>query len=207
ESVPEILASRNRFRVLRSSLRRMLSWTKHRTGVFTIHQFRGAFFSLAALFCLALAGPAPAQRLRGELHLEIRDPKGASVAAQGELLSEGNAFRRNFQIPNDGHYVLPDLPFGMYRLNLNAEGFASWSDVVNVHSEVPLKLGVTLGVAPVTTQVQVTDELTLVDPTRTSTLFSIGQQTIREQLSLQPGRDVFDLVNQEPGWIYEGNGV
>jgi len=162
---------------------------------------------LAALLCLAAAGPAHAQRQRGELHLEVHDPKGASIAAGGELLSEGNGFHRNFQIPNDGHYVLQDLPFGVYRLNLTAEGFALWSDVVNVHSEVPLKLGVTLGVAPVTTQVQVTDELTLVDPTRTSTLFSIGQQSIREQLSLQPGRGLFDLVNQEPGWLYEGNGV
>ena len=161
----------------------------------------------AAFFCLAAAAPARAQRLRGELHLEVRDPKGASVPARGELLSEGNAFQRSFQIPADGHCVLQDLPFGIYRLNLSAEGFAAWSDVVNVRSEVPLKLGITLGVAPVTTQVQVTDELTLVDPTRTSTLFSIGQQSIREQLSLQPGRDLFDLVNDEPGWIYEGNGI
>jgi hypothetical protein len=175
--------------------------------VSSFFQFRYGSGLLAALLCLAAASSARAQRLRGELHLEVHDPKGASITASGELLSEGNGFHRNFQIPNEGHYVLQDLPFGVYRLNLTAEGFAPWSDVVNVHSEVPLKLGVTLGVAPVTTQVQVTDELTLVDPTRTSTLFSIGQQSIREQLSLQRGRDLFDLVNQEPGWIYEGNGV
>jgi len=175
--------------------------------MFTTDQFRHALFALAALLCLAAAAPVRAQRLRGELHLDVQDPKGASVAARGELLSEGNSFRRSFQIPNDGHYVLQDLPFGVYRLNLNAEGFAAWSDVVNVHSEVPLKLGVTLGVAPVTIQVQVNDEVTLVDPTRTATLFSVGQQSIREQLSLQPGRELFDLVNQEPGWIYESNGV
>ena len=187
--------------------RRMLSWNKNRVRVSMTSYSRCALLIFGALFCLAASGPALAQRLRGELHLEVRDPKGASVSARGELLSEGNAFRRSFQIPNDGHYVLQDLPFGVYRLNLSAEGFAAWSDVVEVHSEVPLKVGVTLGVAPVTTQVQVTDELTLVDPTRTATLFSIGQQTIREELSLQPGRDLFDLVNEEPGWIYEGNGV
>src|SRR5437899_1632843 len=162
---------------------------------------------LASLFLLAAAIPACAQRLRGELHLEIRDPKGSSLPAKGELLSEGNGFERRFQIPTDGHLVLQDLPFGIYRLNLTAEGFAAWSDVVEVHSEVPVKLGITLGVAPVTTQVQVTDELTLVDPTRTGTLYSVGKQSIHEQLSLQPGRDLFDLVNQEPGWVYEGNGV
>src|SRR5271166_456704 len=168
---------------------------------FFLHSF------LAILLSLAAGMPAYAQRLRGELHLELRDPKGASLAARGELLSEGNSFQRNFQVPNDGHIVLQDLPFGVYRLNLSAEGFAVWSDVVEVHSEVPVKLGITLGVAPLTTQVQVTDELTLVDPTRTGTLYSVGQQSIREQLSLQPGRDLFDLVNEQPGWLYEGNGV
>jgi len=161
----------------------------------------------ASFFLLAASLPANAQRLRGEVHLEIRDPKGASLAARGELRSEGNSFERRFQIPPDGHFVLQDLPFGVYRLNLAAEGFAAWSDAVEVHSEVPLKLGITLGVATVTTQVQVTDELTLVDPTRTGTLYSVGKQSIREQLSPQPGRDLFDLVNQEPGWVYEGNGV
>ena len=175
--------------------------------MFSFYHSRLASCLFVAFLCLSAAGPACAQHLRGELHLDVRDPKGASVPARGELLSEGNAFRRSFQILNDGHYVLQDLPFGVYRLNLSAEGFAAWSDVVDVHSEVPLKLGVTLGVAPVTTQVKVTDEVTLVDPTRTATLFSIGQQTIRGQLSLQPGRDLFDLVNEEPGWLYEANGV
>jgi len=162
---------------------------------------------LVGFLCLAGAAPAHAQRLRGEVHLEVRDPKGSALAARGELLSEGNHFERRFQIPADGRFVLQNLSFGVYRLNLAAEGFAAWSDIVEVHSEVPVKLGVTLGVAPLTTQVQVTDDLTLVDPTRTGTLYSVGKQSIREQLSPQPGRDLFDLVNAEPGWLYEGNGV
>ncbi len=162
---------------------------------------------MAGLFSLAAGTPADAQRLRGEVHLEVHDLKGSSLAARGELLSEANGFQCSFQIPADGHFVLQDLPFGVYRLNLAAEGFAALSEVVEVRSEVPVKLGITLGVAPLTTQIQVTDELTLVDPTRTGTLYSVGKQSVREQLSLQPGRDLFDLVNQEPGWLYEANGV
>jgi len=162
---------------------------------------------MVGLFSLAAGTPADAQRLRGEVHLEVHDLKGSSLAARGELLSESNGFQRSFQIPADGHFVLQDLPFGVYRLNLAAEGFAALSEVVEVRSEVPLKLGITLGVAPLTTQIQVTDELTLVDPTRTGTLYAVGKQSVREQLSLQPGRDLFDLVNQEPGWLYEANGV
>jgi len=53
-------------------------------------------YLLASLLCLAAGTPARAQRLRGELHLEVHDPKGSTLAARGELLSEGNGFERRF---------------------------------------------------------------------------------------------------------------
>jgi len=165
------------------------------------------FFWLAGFLLTLSPRQAMAQRLRGEVRLEVRDAAGAGVAAHGEIMSEGNGFRRKFQVAADGHYLLQDLPFGLYRLNLDAEGFAPWSEVVEVHSEVPVKLGITLGVAPVITQVQVTDEMTLVDPRRIGTLYSVGRQAIREKLSPQPGRDLLDLVASQPGWLYEANGV
>lgn len=165
------------------------------------------FFCLAGLLLALSPLQAVAQLVRGEVRLEVRDAAGGGVAARGEIISEGNGFQRKFQVATDGHYLLQDLLFGVYRLYLNAEGFAPWSEVVEVHSEVPVKLGITLGVAPVATQVEVTDEITLVDPTRTGTLYSVGQQAIREQLSPQPGRDLLDLVASQPGWLYEANGV
>jgi len=165
------------------------------------------FFSMAWLLSVLSPSPEAAQRLRGELHLEVRYPTGSGVAAEGEILSDGNGFRRTFKVPSDGHYALQDLPFGVYRLNLEAKGFAPWSDIVEVHSEVPVNLGIKLGVAPVTTQVNVNDELTLIDPTQTGTIYSFGQQTIHEELSPQPGRALLDLVDSQPGWLYEAYGV
>src|SRR5579883_2038839 len=44
-----------------------------------------------ALLSLVAALPACPQRLRGELHLEVRDPKGASVAAGGDAGAFGIA--------------------------------------------------------------------------------------------------------------------
>jgi hypothetical protein len=163
------------------------------------------------LVILTLAGVCPrysaAQRERGEIRLEVRDSQGAAVAASADLLSEGNQFRRTFLVGTDGRYNAQDLPFGVYRLTLNAEGFAPWSKLVEVRSEVPIRVSATLGVAPVTTQVQVNDEATLVDPSRTGSVFPIGKQSITEHLSAQPGRTLSDLVNEQPGWLYEANGV
>jgi TonB dependent receptor/TonB-dependent Receptor Plug Domain len=163
------------------------------------------FAALAAL-CLA-ATSLHAQRVRGELRIEVHDSAGATIAADAELLSEANQLHRTFKIAQDGRYAAQDLPFGIYRLNINAEGFAPWTKLVDVRSEVPLRIPVTLGVAPVATQIQVTDSATLVDPSRTGTIYSVGRQTIDQQMSPQPGRNLSDLVNQQPGWLYEANGI
>lgn len=160
-------------------------------------------------FVLLLLGPAiaNAQRVRGELRLEVRDAQGIALAPSGELSSEANQFRRTFTVGADGRYMAQDLPFGVYRLSLHSEGFAPWSDLVEIRSEVPVHLTVTMGLAPVTTQVQVNDSATLVDPNRTGTIYTVGRQTISEQAAPQPGRDLLDLVADQPGWLFEANGV
>src|SRR6266699_1974048 len=159
-----------------------------------------------ALVFLSAVG-ARAQRVRGELPIEVYDPHGNAVSPAGELVSEANGFRRTFVAGPEGRYIAQDLPFGVYRLSLQAEGFAPWSDLVEIRSEVPVRVAVTLGVAPVTTQVQVNDSATLVDPYSTGSLYSIGRQAIEEHDAAQPGRELLDLVSVQPGWLYEANGV
>jgi len=161
---------------------------------------------IAALLCLCTVS-ARAQRVRGELHLEVHDPQGTAVSPAGELVSEANGFRRTFVAGPEGRYVAQDLPFGVYRLSLQAEGFAPWSDLVEIRSEVPLRVAVTLGVAPLTTRVEVNDSATLVDPYSTGSQYSIGRQTIEQHDAAQPGRELLDLVSEQPGWVYEANGV
>src|SRR5437879_7339626 len=161
---------------------------------------------IVALFFFSAVN-AQAQRVRGELRLEVHDPHGAAVSPAGELISEANGIRRTFVAGPEGRYVAQDLPFGVYRLSLQAEGFAPWSDLVEIRSEVPVRVAVTLGVAPVTTQVQVNDSATLVDPYATGALYSIGRQSIEEHNAAQPGRELLDWVSEQPGWVYEANGV
>jgi hypothetical protein len=110
-------------------------------------------------------------------------------------------------VTTDGRYVARDLPLGVYRLSLSAEGFAAWTSLVEIRSEVPVHLSITLGVAPVSTEVEVSDPATLVDPYRTGTQYSIGRQALSENIAAQPGRALSDFVNDLPGWLYEANGV
>src|ERR1700730_132212 len=161
--------------------------------------------TFALFFSCALN--ARAQRVRGELRLEVHDPHETALSPSGELVSEANGFRRTFVAGSEGRYVAQDLPFGVYRLSLQAEGFAPWSDLVEIRSEVPVRVTVTLGVAPLTTRVEVNDSATLVDPYSTGSLYSIGRQAIEEHDAAQPGRELLDLVSEQPGWVYEANGV
>ena len=163
---------------------------------------------VGALALVISAGrPANAQRARGELRIEVRDPQGGAVPTKAELVSDANQFRRTFQVGADGHYVMQDLPFGVYRLSVNTEGFAPWSGLVEVRSEVPVRVSVSLGLAPVATQVHVSDSATLLDPSQTGTVYPVGRQTLGESVPAQPGRGLSDLVDDLPGWLYEANGV
>jgi carboxypeptidase family protein len=150
---------------------------------------------------------AQAQRARGEVRITVRDPQGAAVSSAGELVSDSNQFRRTFQVSDDGRYIAQDLPFGVYRLTLTAPGFASSSSLLEVRSEVPIHFSLTLGIAPLATQVQVNDAATLLDPSRAGMLHSIGRQTLGQDVPAQSGRGLSDAVNDLPGWLYEANGV
>ena len=163
---------------------------------------------IGVVSCLCfLALPAAAQHDRGELQIEVHDPQGAAVGASGELVSEGNQVRLSFTIGDDGRYIARDLAFGVYRVSASHAGFVPAVQLVEIRSMVPQHLSLTLGLKPIETQVQVSETETLVDPSRTGTVYTIGSQTIGEQLSSQPGRGVFDVVDAQPGWVYEANGV
>jgi TonB dependent receptor len=150
---------------------------------------------------------ANAQRELGELHVEVQDQQGAPVAAKLELVSDANQIRRSFAAGSDGRATMQDLPFGLYRLTTTHVGFAPNAQTVEVRTEVPLAVRVALGLASVETEVQVKAGETLVDPDLTSTVAAIGSQRIQEEVPSQPGRNLLDLVDSLPGWLFEANGV
>jgi TonB dependent receptor-like, beta-barrel/Carboxypeptidase regulatory-like domain len=156
---------------------------------------------------MLLAVPIFAQHERGEIHLYVRDSQGGPLEATVELASEMNQVQRSFSTAQDGHYVARELPLGVYRLRVSHRGFASTDRLVDVRSEVPLTVSVTLGLAPVQSRIEVTDSATLIDPNRTGTIYAVGSEALNEQMPAQMSRSVTDAVDTEPGWLYEANGV
>jgi hypothetical protein len=55
--------------------------------------------------------------------------------------------------------------------------------------------------------VTVKDFETLIDPHAVGIVQHTGQTAIEERATSIPGRSLQDLVNSQPGWLYEGNAV
>src|SRR5947209_4665632 len=134
---------------------------------------------VGVLALVLLAGRTTnAQRARGELRIEVRDPQGAVVPTEAELVSDANQFRRTFHVGLDGRYVVQDLAFGVYRLSVSTEGFAPWSGLVEVRSEGPVRVSECYRPAPLATQAQVTDSATMLDRSRTGKVYDIERKPL-----------------------------
>jgi hypothetical protein len=78
---------------------------------------------------------------------------------------------------------------------------------VEVRSAVPRDYSIKLAIAAVNTSVTVQGIDTLIDPHRAGSVNEIGSEAISNRTASLPGRSMQDLVNAQPGWLYEGNAV
>ena len=150
---------------------------------------------------------AVAQSNDGELRLKITDPSGLGIKCTVELLSEVNQYRQDFTTDEDGTLIAKRLPYGIYQIRIQLAGFTPVSESVDIRSAVPSNLALRLKLAPVSTSVTVSDSGTLIDPYRAGSVNQIGSGTIQNRVSSLPGRSLQDLVDSQPGWLYEGNAV
>ncbi len=154
-----------------------------------------------------LALPVDAQSNAGELRLKITGPDGLALKTAVELVSQGSEYRHTFTTDDQGNLDAKRLPYGIYQVLIQVQGFAQVSEPVEIRSALPLDRTIRLKLASASESVTVTASATLVDPYRAGSVNEMGLQTIENRLTALPGRSMQDLVNSEPGWLYEGNAV
>ncbi|MGC2283826.1 MAG: TonB-dependent receptor [Candidatus Acidiferrum sp.] len=137
----------------------------------------------------------------------MTDPSGLGVKSWVELVCEANQFQENFDTDDNGNLVAKRLPFGVYQLRVNHPGFAEFSHSIEIRSEIPLAFTAKLSIAIANSSVVVKDSDTLIDPYGAGTINHIGSDMIENRVGSLPGRSLQDLVNSQPGWLYEGNAV
>jgi hypothetical protein len=157
------------------------------------------FFLFVGVLC--------AQTNTGELRLKVTDPAGLGVKVSVRIVSEANEYRQTLTTDDEGKIVAQRLPFGLYHLEINKSGFVDVSETVDIHSSIPLNHAIQLRLPSVAQSVNVTAAGTLIDPDQSGAVSQIGSTSIQNRLGSVPGRSIQDLVNSQPGWLYEGNAV
>lgn len=168
-------------------------------------------FAVRILMSVLIMGwsvDALAQRGVGEIHLRIADQSGAAVAASGVISSDGVDVRRPYVTGDDGTVVLAALPYGRYQVTATRPGFSSEPIVVDVQSALPVTQILVMRVAGVQANVAVSAEAgTLAAIGRTGSVRYIGARQMADRPATMPGRSIIDLVNAQPGWLLEANGI
>ena len=156
------------------------------------------------LFC---ALPMFAQSNSGELRLRVTDPSGRGMRTTVHLLSDANQYRNALQTDDQGNLDVHRLAYGHYELEVEQAGFAPVLEKLMIHSSLPTAHLIRLKISTVTQSVTVNGAETLIDPDQAGSVNQIGSDQLQHRLSSIPGRGLQDLVNSQPGWLYEGNAV
>jgi outer membrane receptor protein involved in Fe transport len=163
---------------------------------------------LVALLIGCGAATAAAQTDVGEIRLIVTGPADAPIVASGLLASEAPPMRRSFTTDAEGRFTLSRVPFGVYVLTIEAAGYLPQQMTVDVRSARPHLIPVSLAASPQLEQrIDVTADLPLIDTQRTGVSFAVAAPQLQGHLSAVPGRMVLDIVDQQPGWLMEANGV
>jgi hypothetical protein len=161
----------------------------------------------AAIFALISALPLLGQSNSGELRLRVTDPAGFGMKTIVLIVSRANQYRSTQETSEQGKLDVQRLPYGIYRLEIRQPGFAAMAESVEIRSTIPTEFTIQLQVSSVSESVTVNAANTLIDPDQSGAVAQIGTDVIRDRLSSVPGRSLQDLVNSQPGWLYEGNAV
>ena len=159
------------------------------------------------LLWLSMTLPLFGQANQGELHLKVTDPSGLAVKAAIHITSEANHYASTFTTNVQGQAIAQRLPYGRYLLEIQQPGFDAVADAFEIRSSIPVHYAIQLRLPSVKQSVTVTTGDTLIDPDQAGAVDQVGGKLIEDRLASIPGRSLQDLVNSQPGWLYEGNAV
>ncbi len=155
-----------------------------------------AAVALAPLLTFSAVGQGANAALSGI----VRDSTGAQIAhAHITITEESQASRRNAETNDAGLYAVPQLSAGVYRIVVDAPGFAPKQSEILLTVGQQAHLDVTLSVQATTADVTVSTNGTNVE-TQDVSLSAVTNQRSIEELPLN-GRDTTQLALLSPGVV------
>ncbi len=158
------------------------------------------------LFTVLLV-PARAQIQNGTITGIVSDPTGALIANALVRLDHPAGQHHQLVTGNAGEFAFNNVPFDHYTLRVMAAGFEVVSQPVVVHSNVPVRVEITLMVAGSKASVDVSPQQNLVERDSSSSASTIGENAIRQAPRTSRNRLLQELVATAPGSATENNGL
>jgi hypothetical protein len=173
-------------------------------------RIRDSFFGLLIFlsWCLMLPGTAGAQANSGSISGTLVDPSGAVVInATVEIHNPVSGYDRTTTADATGSFNFPNVPFNPYHLSVTANGFAPFSQDVEVRSSVPVTLKISLRLAGTVTSVTVESAGDLLE--NDSTYHTDVDRSLIDKLPLESqSSSVSSLVTlASPGIAADSNGL
>ena len=157
----------------------------------------GARWVLAALVCGAV--PAQAQVFTGRIDVSAQDSSGAVLPGVTVDIAGPQNELSTTDAKGEAHFL--NLAPGVYRVRATLQGFSEYrSASVDVRAGASTPLRVSLGVASVSEQVQVSAEAPAVDPRRQAIATTL---TTAELQSIPSGRDPWVVLQTVPGVVVD----
>lgn len=161
-------------------------------------------FTALLLSCAAVHAQARIGTIQGT----VKDPNGAVVPnAKVTVKQSVTGYTQSAQTDTDGSFKLVNVPFNTYTVRAEAAGFQAAEQPVDLESNIPLSVDLTLNVAGTAASVTVTTSNSVdVESDRTSSDTDINQTVLERPVGATPSRAIENIVASTPGFVTDDNG-
>jgi len=168
--------------------------------------------NLASLLILTITASATtaAAQTTATLAGRVLDPQGAAV--QGAMITLSNpltGFTRTSVSAGDATFTITNIPLQSYTLRIEFPGFRVDVRQVDLRTNVPVRLDITLAVAQQTDTVVVSagDSSALVDTTLTGSRTAVSLTAIERMPTVTGSRGLESVLVSFPGFAQNANGA
>ncbi len=139
----------------------------------------------------------------GQIQLDVTDSSGAAAEASGTLSRLSGGVAQSYETDGQGHYLFSGLTLGRYRLEVVASGFAKQAVLVDVDSDVPVVVPVTLAVGAESTRVDVVAATPLPGVDLLLEQIAAPVQSVSADTILQSGAlNLADVINKRLSGVF-----
>lgn len=165
-------------------------------------------FALITIFSLFISATVAQTRI-GTVQGTVQDPTGAVVAGANVTITQGvTGYSQSAKSDAEGNFRLVNVPFNTYTLRVEAAGFQTGTQSIDVETASPLSVNFNLTIGSANATVNVTSDASsaLVEQDKTSSDTDISQTLLERQIGASPSRGVESIVASVPGFAPDDNG-